>query len=136
MSHRHQQIEATLKRAVQHVLARGLSDPRADGAMITVTELSLGSDLKIATIKVSIFPEEREKLAMYALRHAAAHIRRQTSEEVALKQMPQLTFVVDAGLKKQGEVLEALARVEAERRARDGADTQNTGNDPSEAPPP
>ena len=136
MSHRHQQIEATLKRAVQQVLARGLSDPRADGAMITVTELSLGSDLKIATIKVSIFPENREKLAMHALRHAAPHIRHQTSEQVALKQMPQLAFEVDVGLKKQGAVLDALAKVDAERRAREAAADGRDGNNPTEATTP
>lgn len=136
MSHRHQQIESTLKRAVQQVLARGLSDPRADGAMITVTELSLGSDLKIATIKVSIFPEDREKLAMHALRHAAAHVRRQASELVALKKTPQLNFELDIGLKKQGEVLDALAKVEAERRAREGAGAPGKGNNPAEASPP
>lgn len=137
MSHRHRQIESTLKQALQRVLARGLSDPRADGAMVTVTELSLGSDLKTATIKVSVLPRAREKLAMHALRHAAAHIRRQASELVALKQMPQLAFVVDEGLKKQGEVLDALAKVEAERRARGegGADAEAAGNNPTEALP-
>jgi ribosome-binding factor A len=140
LSHRHQQIEATLKRAVQQVLAQGLSDPRADGCMITVTELSLGSDLKIASIKLSIYPEAKEKLAMHAIRHAAAHLRRQASDLVSFKQMPQLAFEVDHGIKKQGEILDALAKVAAEREARGGppsppapASPDEAGNNPPEA---
>jgi ribosome-binding factor A len=138
LSHRHQQIESTLKRAVQQVLAQGLSDPRAEGAMITLTELSLGADLKIATIKVSIYPEARESLAMHAIRHAAAHIRRQASNLVSFKQMPQFVFEVDHGIKKQGEVLDALAKVAAEREARGGSapgpsDPAPAGNNPPEA---
>lgn len=128
--HRHQQLESTLKRAVQNVLAQGLSDPRADGTMLTVTELTLGSDLKIATIKVSVFPEAKEKLAMHALRHAAPHIRHAASELVALKQMPQITFEIDSSIKKQGAVLDALAKVAAEREARG----PSPENNPPEAP--
>ncbi len=127
--HRHQQLESTLKRAVQQVLAGGLADPRADGAMLTVTQLRLGDDLKIATIQVSIYPESRENLAFHALRHAAPHVRHAASELVSLKQMPQLVFEIDQGTKRQGEVLDALARVAAEREAR----ARPAGNNPPEA---
>lgn len=127
--HRREQLESTLKRAVQRVLAEGLNDPRADGAMLTVTGLRLGDDLKIATITVSVYPVDREKLAMHALRHAAAHVRHAASELVSLKQMPQMVFEVDQGLKAQGQVLDALARVAAEREARARAG----GNNPPEA---
>lgn len=133
MSHRHKQVESTLKRAVQQALAGGLSDPRTDGCMITVTGLKLGDDLKIATIQVSVYPEGREKLALHALRHAAPHLRHEASELVALKQMPQFVFELDTALKKQIEVLDALSKVEAERRARAGE--ARDGNNPPEASP-
>lgn len=131
MSHRHEQLESTLKRAVQQVLAQGLADPRADGAMITVTGLKLGPDLKIATIQVSIYPEAREKLAYHALRHAAPHVRHQVSDEVAMKQMPQLVFELDPSIKKTSAVLDALAKVAAERQAKAGS--EDAGNNPPEA---
>lgn len=142
MSHRHQQIEATLKRAVQQVLARGLSDPRADGAMITVTELKLGPDLKIATILVSVYPDAKEKLTMHAVRHAAAHLRRAAGELVEMKQLPQFEFEVDHALKRTGAVLEALAKVSAEREARgiknpsEPTPDPDAANNPTEAPGP
>lgn len=132
MSHRHEQLESTLKRAVQRVLARGLADPRAHGAMITVTGLRLGADLRIAKVQVSIYPEAKEKLAFHALRHAAAHIRHQVSDEVAMKQTPQIAFELDPSIKKTSAVLEALAKVAAERNARAGS--AGDGNNPPEAP--
>lgn len=115
MSHRHEQLESTLKRAVQQVLARGLQDPRANGAMITVTDLTIARDLKNATVMVSIYPEQRQKLVMHAVRHAAAHIRHEASELVAMRAVPQIAFELDTRLKRQAEVLAALRRVEGEK---------------------
>lgn len=118
MSHRHQQLESTLKRAVQQVLARGLQDPRANGAMITVTGLTIARDLKNSTVLVSIYPEERQKLAMHAIKHATAHIRHEVSELVAMRAVPEIVFELDTELKKQAQILIALRKVEEERTHR------------------
>lgn len=119
-SHRIEQLQSTLRRALQQVLARGLNDPRARG-MITVTGLTLSQDLREATVLVSVFPHEHESLTMHAVRHAARHIRRQAGELVAMEKVPELHFKLDVSLRKQAEVLDALALVEREReRARAG----------------
>lgn len=142
MSHRHEQLESTLKRALQQVLARGLQDPRTNGTMITVTGLTIARDLKNATALISVFPEERQKLAMHAIRHAAAHIRHEVSELVAMRAVPLIAFDLDTQLKKQVELLSALRQVEQERQrpgpdaARSPADDRTAGNNPSEAPTP
>jgi ribosome-binding factor A len=118
-SHRREQIAATLRRALQQVLARGLSDPRATGAMITLTGVDVSPDLRQAIANVSVLPEKKESLVLHALRHASAHLRRQAGELVDLKQMPQLTFELDRTLKQQAEVFDALAKVAREREARE-----------------
>jgi ribosome-binding factor A len=140
VSHRHEQLEATLKRAVQQVVARGLQDPRAEGTMITVTGLTISRDLKNSTVLVTIYPEERQKLAMHAIRHATSHIRHEASELVAMKQMPQMVFELDAALKQQTKVLDALRKVEQERQRRTAENptplstpAPHEGNNPTEA---
>lgn len=136
MSHRHEQLESTLKRAVQKALAEGIADPRTEGTMITVTGFSITRDLKTATAMVSIFPEDRAKLAMHALRHAAAHIRHQAADMVAMRTLPQLVFEHDTSIKKYAEVLQALRRVEEERQARPSEqfpEEDRGGNNPPEA---
>ncbi len=113
MSRRAEQIASTIRRAVQAVLDRGLQDPRVSG-MITVTGVKLSPDLAAATLSVSIFPAEKQDLAMHGLRSAARHIRHGISDAVGLRRTPDLTFKLDESLKKQAAVLDAIARATAE----------------------
>lgn len=108
MSRRTEQIASTLQRALNEVLARGLNDPRVRG-LISVTEVKVSPDLKAATVSVSVWPEEHEKLALHGIRSASAYIRREVGELVALRRVPDLDFRVDHALKRQAEVYRALA---------------------------
>lgn len=126
MSRRAEQIAATIHRAVQAVLDRGLQDPRVSG-MITVTGVKIAPDLSAATISVSIFPAERQELAMHGLRSAAGHIRHDISDAVGLRRTPDLAFKLDESLKKQAAVLEAISRATAEPSAGPGSPTAVPG---------
>lgn len=109
MSRRNEQISSVLREAIQEFIARGLNDPRV-GGLVTVTAVKVADDLKNADVMISVFPEEKQELAIHGLRHAATHIRRQVSDKVALRQIPQFHFKLDRSLKKQAEVLRALAQ--------------------------
>jgi ribosome-binding factor A len=108
-------VAGELQRAIQKVITRGLSDPRVRG-LITVTKVEVSGDLRDATVFISVMPHEHEKLTHHAVRDAARHIRRQAGELVALARMPELHFKLDAQMRKQAELIEALAR-ERERTA-------------------
>jgi ribosome-binding factor A len=114
VSRRAEQIASLLERTLQDVLARGLEDPRVKG-LITVTGVSLTDDLQEATVLVSVLPAEAAPLTMHGLQHAARHLRRRVGERVALRRVPTLRFRLDESLKRQAEVLEALARIARER---------------------
>ncbi|MBX3363800.1 MAG: 30S ribosome-binding factor RbfA [Phycisphaeraceae bacterium] len=122
MNRRTQQVAATIRRAVQEVLSRGLSDPRVRG-LITVTGITMSDDLRTATLDVSIYPPEHQELSMHGLKAAAAHIRHQAGELVDLKRMPTIQFRLDTSLKREAAVLEALAKVR-EEQASQAADAQ------------
>lgn len=109
MSRRTEQLSSTLQRAIQQVLARGLADPRY-GGLVTVTGLKITEDLKNADVLISVLPEEKQELTMHAIRHAAAHIRREAAELVAMRTLPTLNFRLDLSLKKQAEVLRAISK--------------------------
>lgn len=115
MSHHHEKITAELQRALQKVLVEGLQDPRTEGALITVTSVSLSPDLRNATVMVSVLPEKFEARVRAALDHSKGFIRREASDLIAIRNMPELAFVIDHSLKKQAEVLTALSKVAAER---------------------
>jgi ribosome-binding factor A len=120
MTRRTEQIASTLQRAVQEVLARGLADPRF-GGLVTVTSVRVTPDLKTADVLISVLPEEKQDLTMHAIRHAAGHIRHEVGDLVAMRAVPTLNFRADVSLKKQAEVLRAIARASAESPATDSA---------------
>jgi ribosome-binding factor A len=104
-----EQISSLLRRAIADELSRGLSDPRYRG-LVTVTAVKVSGDMKHATVSVTVMPEEHEGLTMHALSHAAGNVRRRVMEKVTLREMPQLRFIVDEGLKHQHRVTALLAQ--------------------------
>jgi ribosome-binding factor A len=110
MSKRVEQVESVIKREISSVIARGLSDPRAQGVLITVTRVKVSPDLRDAMVFISILPQQHEKRALAALRHATRHIQAEASRHIALRTMPRVDFRLDSTLKKQAEVHEAIQR--------------------------
>lgn len=96
-----------LSRAVQEVLGRGLNDPRIRG-LVSVTRVSVSTDLADATIGVSVMPTEHGPKTIHGLRHAASHLRTQVGQRTRLRRVPRLHFELDDGLKKQADVLAAI----------------------------
>ncbi len=116
-----QQVQATLLRALQEEIGRGLHDPRA-GGLITVTGVDVSPDLKNATVWVSVLPDEKQNLTMHALRAAARHLRRRIGDKVAMHEVPELTFKTDESIKKQADILSAFAKIRQERGEQPAAD--------------
>lgn len=114
MTRRADQMASTIRRALQDVLARGLADPRITG-IVTVTGVRVSGDFKTARVLVSIMPEERTKSTLAGLRAAAAHLRHQVGEMVAIHRMPQFQIELDASVKKHADLLAAIAKASAER---------------------
>lgn len=117
MSRRTEQIASTLREAVREVFSRGFQDPRIRG-LITVTEVELSPDLANATVLVSVLPEEHEELTLHGLRAASSHIRHEVGERLDMRRVPTLFFKADRTMKKQADVIQALAKAAAEREAR------------------
>lgn len=133
MNKRDAQLTSEIERVVAQLLARGLSDPRVRG-LITITAVTLSEDRRTARIGVSVLPVEHEALTMHGLRAASGHLRRQAMDRVKSRSFPALEFVADDSIRKQNEVLAAIARATADRQQHeDSADTapagERTGDD-------
>jgi len=102
------QVESTLGRAVQTILARGLSDPRIRG-MVTVTSVTVSRDLHQAELLISIYPKEHEDLTMRGLQQATMRIQRLVNEQLHMRRPPKIRFTLDTQLKRQAEVLSAIS---------------------------
>lgn len=132
MSRRTEQLSSVVHRAVQSVVSEGFADPRLSGVLITVTKVTVSSDVRTATVGVTISPERAISRAMHGLESAAAHIRHRAADAVSIKRFPDLLFKLDTSAMRQAEVLDALARVRAEREEREHTESQSPEHDASE----
>jgi len=117
MTHRIEQVESTLRKALAQVLQRRISDPRIRG-MVSITEIDVSPDMKQAKVMVSVLPEEFAKRTLAGLRAADRHIQSEVKKLVALRLVPHLRFELDSSLKRAEEVYEAID--DAREREQDG----------------
>jgi ribosome-binding factor A len=96
------QVAEELRQALSSILSEGkVKDPRLDLAvMITVTEVSLTPDLRVAKVYVSVFPEDEqiERQVMEGLVSAKQELRRALGHRVTLRYLPDLDLRVDRTL--------------------------------------
>lgn len=117
MNRRIEHLTASIERGVREVISRGFHDPRI-GGLITVTGVKVTSDLVRATIRVSVFPIEKQVLTLHGLQDAARFIRREVGDLVSTRRLPEFVFEIDDSLKKEAAVLADLARVRDELAAK------------------
>ena len=126
MTHRIEQVESTLRKALAQVLQRKISDPRIRG-MVSITDVDVSPDMKQASVSVSVLPEEYTKRTIAGLRAANRHIHSEVKKLVALRLVPHLRFELDTTLKKADEVFQAID--EAKQREEDNP-TQTSADTP------
>ena len=75
-----------------------LKDPRVD-PMTTVTDVNVTTDLKFATVYISVMgDEERQKETLEGLNSANGFIRRELAARVNLRNTPELRYVLDKSM--------------------------------------
>ena len=95
-SQRQLRVGELIRHAVSQVLERGeVHDPEVAGKSITVTEVRMSPDLKVATAYVMPLGGEDDVVVVEALGRAAPFLRRRMGSAVALKFLPELRFVAD-----------------------------------------
>ncbi|MDG2053812.1 MAG: 30S ribosome-binding factor RbfA [Phycisphaerales bacterium] len=125
MSLHKNRASSEIRKAVQTVFSRGLNDPRIRG-ILSVTRVEIAPDGSNATVFVSVLPEEHVELALHGIQHAREHIRSEVGNLVRMRRIPKLHFKIDKSLKKQAEVLSAIARANDEMNRGDGENTNQT----------
>lgn len=121
MTHRIEQVESTLRKALAQVLQRSISDPRIRG-MVSIMDVDVSPDMKQAKIAVSVLPEEYAKRTLGGLKAANRHIQGEVKKLVALRIVPHLKFELDDSLKQADQVFQAID--EAKAREQEPDDTE------------
>ena len=120
------QWASVIRRALQQRLSEGLADPRFQG-LCSIVSVEVSPDEQRALVRVSVSPADRGRLAVSALRSAAAHLLHVVRDESALRHVPRLDFVLDDSGHRQLSVEQAIA----EGLRREGIEPGPELDDPS-----
>jgi ribosome-binding factor A len=107
MTRHQEQVDAVVHRGIQKILGRGLNDPRVRG-LVTVTKVSVSPDSSEARVWCSVLPAKNAASALHGLRAAAGWIGRRLGDEVRMRRVPRLRFVLDESIKNEARVLGAI----------------------------
>ncbi len=95
-SQRQLRVGELIRRTLSGVLARGdIHDPDLNRMSITVGEVRVSPDLRIATAFVLPLGGQGRDEALDALRRSRGELRRAVSKELTLKFSPELRFALD-----------------------------------------
>lgn len=108
---RHFRVRELLKREIGEILRRDL--PIESSGMVTVNEVTMGPDLKSATVYLSVLgTDDQKKATRSQLMKMRSHVRGELGRSVTLKYTPKLKFMIDDSAAKGDRVLEILDEIE------------------------
>ncbi len=122
MSIRTERVASLIKEEIGSILGREYSDPGY--GFITVTEVKMTADLKIARVALSVLgkPELRER-TMQMLEGEKQHIRGMLGSRLTLKYTPALQFYLDESLERADRINRLIQQI----HQNDGPGPNNSG---------
>jgi ribosome-binding factor A len=122
-----------IRQELSLMLARDVHDPGI--GFVTLTRVKVSPDLQLARVYYTQIGTDRQRRdTERALERARPFLRRQLSQRVRLRRVPELHFHFDESVENQERLEKILLGLEAERRERDGEaeDAATERDDPTE----
>jgi len=110
-----------IRHAIAEILSRGeVHDPVIQGHLITVPEVRMSPDLKLATIYVMPLGGRDEKAVLEALERNKRWLRGEIAHRVNLKFAPDIRFRIDERFEEAERIEKLLRSPEVQRDLKDG----------------
>lgn len=122
-------VAEQLRRELSELVRHGVKDPRAQGA--TITEVEVTRDISYARVYFSQLDDSPEQIkeTETALNRAAGFLRRELSQIMRMRHVPELKFVYDRSI-AEGMRMDALIDAARKRdRPEDSGDDDDHKDD-------
>ena len=110
---RSQRVGQQLRKEISDIVMNRVKDPRL--GFLTVTEVDVSDDLKLARVYISIFKEDERKATMEILDSAKKFIRSELGKRLHMKSIPSLEFKLDTTLEYGDRINKLLKEVQQEQ---------------------
>lgn len=112
---RARRVAEEIKKESSRIIAEEIKDPRI-ASLTSVTEVELSGDLRHATVYVSIYGSEAEKMeTMQTLLRATGFIRSEISKRIRLRYAPEIHFAEDRSLEYGAHIDNILKSLHKEK---------------------
>ena len=111
MSQRLLRVRELLKREIGELIRRDI--PLDEAGLVSVSEISITSDLHTATVFVTVIGDDNQKRRAISLLHK--HRKKFQSDlgrNIVLKYTPRLRFIADDSIERGNRVLDILEELE------------------------
>jgi len=107
-------------------LLRSIKDPRVKQGMISVTAVDTTSDLRQATVYLSVYELRSEKEFTKGLKSASGFLRRELGQALSLRHTPELIFVLDKSIEHGARINNILSGLDIPEEDPDAPDADTT----------
>jgi len=113
--HHRGRLQETLREELAALVEGELGDPRI--GLVSVSEVHLGADGKTARVfVVAAGSEEEAEQSLEGLNAARGYIRHELTRRLAVRQAPEIFFVLDQSEQYGGRIEELLQRIQRRKR--------------------
>jgi ribosome-binding factor A len=93
MSHRIDKIEHLIKEEISLIFLYKMQDPAL--SLLTITNVNVSPDLKLAKIYLSVFDKAKRGLVLERIKASAGYIRTELAHRIRIRYVPELKFFID-----------------------------------------
>ncbi len=109
---RSKRVADLVRKEISDIVLRRLKDPRI--GFVTVTDVSVTDDLKLARVFVSSLKEDEREQMLEILNSAKSFIRQELGRRVKMKVTPDLEFRVDTSIQYGDRIDQLLKEIKGD----------------------
>lgn len=102
-------LSLLIKEEVADIILRKVKDPRL--GFVTVTDVKMTEDLKLARVYISVFKEDEEGRSLEIINSAKAMIRVELAKRIRVKFIPTLEFRIDSSIETGSRIDQLLREI-------------------------
>lgn len=106
---RSQRLSILLREEVADIVINKLKDPRL--GFVTVTDVELSDDLRIAKVFVSVLNEQERELTLQILNDARGFVRSEIAKRLRIKIIPTFEFIYDESIDRGFKIDKLLKEI-------------------------
>ena len=93
MSYRIEKVSKLIKEEISLIFLHKLKDPAF--GLITITNVKVSPDLRIAKVYLSVFDKKKRKLVLERINETKSFIRTELAQRIKIRFVPELEFFID-----------------------------------------